>query len=339
MASETKTTDILQSKPSDDGTSVDGDAVPTPPSDAPSIDDDAPLGSRSEVKALEERYTKKGDVEVLEKDQVPKSAQHDSFAAYALVSKQDFDVKHKLQKTTLQINSPQLLQVLKEVVTYYPSNPLDFDTPFSIEAPFHMFYHHRQEFAQYTADTTDETTKAHLQLFLDYLNTQWGKMKTEAEKLNGAGLVTFSLLWTIFKPGELVYQAEHGHERVFRFQDASYEEHKENGLYFKVICTYTSYDGEHVGKAKQTLEIFQKREFAGTSASDIKSLSIFPFKYYEEQDELKKRLIKRGERFLEMRGIQEYYYSGLFLYLKTPPEDHYSECDNMAGVWLPRTVS
>jgi hypothetical protein len=89
-------------------------------------------GTRCEVKNLLLR-SKKGEVEILEKS--GKHSSRDPYSEYALVSKQSFDENHELKGTSLEINSPQLLKVLKEVVKYYPGESLDFNSKFTIEDP------------------------------------------------------------------------------------------------------------------------------------------------------------------------------------------------------------
>jgi hypothetical protein len=93
---------------------------------------EAIAGARCEVKNLLLR-SKKGEIEIIEK--TAKSSSDDSYSKYALVSRQSFDEKHKLIGTTLEINSPQLLKALKEVITYYPGESLDFSSKFTIEDP------------------------------------------------------------------------------------------------------------------------------------------------------------------------------------------------------------
>lgn len=90
-------------------------------------------GARCEIKSLILR-SKKGEIEIVERN--TKIANEDPYGKYALVSKQSFDEQHKLTGTTLEINSPQLLAMLKEVVKYYPGEPLDFSTKFTIEDPY-----------------------------------------------------------------------------------------------------------------------------------------------------------------------------------------------------------
>ncbi len=87
---------------------------------------------RCEVKSLVLRQ-KKGQIEITEKDS--KITDDDPYCKYALVSKQSFDENHKHTGTTLEINSPYLLKVLKEVVKFYPGEPLDFNSRFTIADP------------------------------------------------------------------------------------------------------------------------------------------------------------------------------------------------------------
>lgn len=90
-------------------------------------------GWRCELKSLALR-TKKGEVEITEKNS--KSKDEDPYKEFALVSKQSFDEIHKLTGTKLEVNSPQLLKALKNVITYYPGEPLDFTEKFTIESPY-----------------------------------------------------------------------------------------------------------------------------------------------------------------------------------------------------------
>lgn len=89
-------------------------------------------GQLCELKSLVLR-SQKGAIEVVEKNSRPKD--DDPYVKYALVSRQSFDESHHLTGTTLEINSPPLLKVLKDVITYYPGEALEFKPKFTIEAP------------------------------------------------------------------------------------------------------------------------------------------------------------------------------------------------------------
>lgn len=89
-------------------------------------------GEQCELKSLV-LQSKKGEIEIIEKNS--KSKDDDPYIKYALVSRQSFDESHNHTGTTLEINSPQLLKVLKEVITYYPGEAMEFKPKFTIEAP------------------------------------------------------------------------------------------------------------------------------------------------------------------------------------------------------------
>ncbi|CAL3965366.1 unnamed protein product [Diplocarpon coronariae] len=103
-------------------------------------------------------------------------ANEDPHGEYALVSKA-VDVQHKLTGTTLGINSPQLLATLKEVVRYYPGEPLDFGARLAIEDRYMTLVHHREEIRPYGEVVGDATIKAHVALLLGYLDTEAGAQR------------------------------------------------------------------------------------------------------------------------------------------------------------------
>ena len=309
-----------------------------PSNDMGSLPNSAAIpGARCEVKSLLQRQ-KKGEIEIVEKD--GKSSWEDPYAQYALVSKQSFDENHKLIGTTLEINSPQLLAVLKDVVTYYPGERLDFDTKFTIEDPFMMLVHHREELRRYRETTNDATTKMHIMLLLDYLEKEAGPQGAQIKEMIANGLITFPLLWMIFKPGDLIYEHKHGHARLFQVRRHGYGEHRSGGKYFDISCSFTSYDGIKSGTAHDKLRIWDRKEFFGLFSSQITALSVFPLTFLgdAESSSIQEKLAERGNRYLEIRDMRIMQYHGLYLYLRRPPWDYYNEWADYEGTFLPETV-
>ena len=307
-------------------------------------DDDVELltGSVCEIKSLVEK-TKGGENEVIEKDKYDSSLEKKPFEQYALVTKRVLDEEGKLKKQTVQINSPQLLAALKDVVEYYPSESLDFINQASYDSPYELLYHHRTELEAYRSSNAgdDETTKEHIDLLLHFLASEAGDKGREAEKAMASGLVTFENAWMAFKPGDLIYASSYGQDRLYVLNQTGY--HKDNcrGKYFQLSCNFSSCDGENVGTAQTTIMIWEQEDFVGKTASAITGLAASPLKFFDEdmQEDLKAKLIARGERYLKIRGIDSWEYNGLYLYLKTPPYDFYDERSNYEGKWLPRTCT
>lgn len=304
-------------------------------------DDDVELltGSVCEIKSLVEK-PKGGETEVVEKDKYDSSLEKKPFEQYALVTKRILDEEGKLKKRTVQINSPQLLAALKQVVEYYPSESLDFINQASYDSPYELLYHHRAELEAFKK-TSDEITTEHIDLLLHFLASEAGDKGKEAEKAMASGLVTFENAWMAFKPGDLIFTSSYNQDRLYVLNQTGY--HKDNcrGKYFQLSCNFSSCDGENVGTSQTQLMIWEKEDFVGKTASSITSLAATPFKFIDidAQEDIKARLTARGEKYLEIKGINSWEYNGLYLYLKTPPYDFYDERSNYDGKWLPRTCT
>jgi hypothetical protein len=139
----------------------------------------APKGSKCEIKSL----AQKGDGEVQEKDLYLTSLKK-PFNEYALVAKQVFNEKDKLEKTVIDIYSPHVLACLKDVVKYYPAEPLHFDEGVSFDSPFKLLNHHVQEVTKWVENTSDEEAKKHTQLLLDFLDNEAGDKGLESKRLS-----------------------------------------------------------------------------------------------------------------------------------------------------------
>jgi hypothetical protein len=294
-------------------------------------------GTLSEIKSLVEK-PKGGETELIEKEHYV--AEKKPYDQYAVVTKQILDEEGKLKKKTVQINSPQLLKALNDVVTYYPSESLDFNSQASFDSPFALLHHHRNELATYKDESTDETTREHIDLLLFFLASEAGDKGKEAEKLIVAGKVSFDNAWMVFKPGDLLFASSYDQDRLYQLQQTGYHEDNCRGNYFELSCGYTSCDGSRTGTAKVCLKLFEKEEWVGKTPADISGLSATPLKFFEEQtqEEVKEKLRLRGEQYLQIKGVQNYLYDGLFLYLKTPPYDYYDERANVSFVLLCKTA-
>ena len=290
--------------------------APKEKADAAKESDDAvEPGQKCEVKSLEERFNKQGEVEVIEVGKHRKGSK-ERFEDYALVTKQIFNKDNTLRTVTLQVNSPHILQILREVVGTYPTQPAGFDVPITDEAPFALFFHHKAELTDY--EPQDEVVKEHHRILLDWMETEMGQIHREAAKLMDRGFINFSLLWAIFKPGKLLYNCHHGHGRLYRLDTTAYKEIALKGQMFEVNASYVDYNGSTVGRARKSFQLFDRVQFTGNSPSKIVDMPIFP-RMFVDDDELEERLTVRGRRLLELRGVLVMQYSGLLEYLKLPP--------------------
>ena len=292
------------------------------------------LGQKCEIKALEERYDDKGEVEVIERGSYEPGSKL-PFGEFALVVKQSFHKNGILRTATVQVNSPQILLILQEVVRAYPTQPAGFEVPITEEAPYALFYHCRDELAQY--EPKDDLFKMHHSLLMKFIDAELTPAIAQTAQLTSKGFISYSLLWTIFKPGVLLYSTNQGHPRLYRLVTATYKETEEFGPWFEVHCTFTDSDGTNVGKAKEVIKLFERTMFTGRSPSEISSLKVFPRRFVDDEG-LEARLIKRGNRLLELKGVRVMHYDGLLEHLKMPPYSWWGPACQRDGVWTPITV-
>ena len=294
------------------------------------------LGQKCDLKSLEERYNKDGALEVSECGKFRKGSK-ERFEDYALVTTQIFNKDSTLRTATLQVNSPHILQILREVVGLYATQPAGFELPITEEAPFALFYHHKVELQDYKPK--DDIVKQHHRLLLDWIDAELGKISREVDRLTSKGFITFPLLWAIYKPGELQYSILHGHPRLYRLETVAYKDNgPAKGPSFEVNNKYVDYNGTTVGLARERLPMFDRQIFTGTSPTRIASLPVFPRKFIDDHT-LEERLRIRGNRMLEFKGIRVMHYEGLLEYLKLPPYAWWGPVCERDGVWTPISVS
>ena len=295
------------------------------------------VGHKTEIKYLEERYNRAGEIEIIEVG-AHRSGSKERFEDYALVTKQSYNKDDTLRTASIQVNSPHLLRILREVVGAYPTQPAGFEVPIVEEAPFQLFYHYRTNIAQY--DTRDnEISRTHHELLMKHIDAELGRASAETAKLVSKGFITFALLWAIFKPGELLYASSYGHARLYRLDKTVYRENIKTGPFFEVHCSYVDYNGANVGRAREKLYLFDGRHFTGRNPSEISSLPVYPRKFVYADEGLEARLASRGKRLLDLKGVRVMQYDGLLEYLKLPPYSWWGPACERDGQWLPITAS
>jgi hypothetical protein len=260
-------------------------------------------------------------------------------ASCALVIERTYDDKNKVENTTLQINSPYILNILKSLVKYYPAVPANFDVPFQLESPFQILFHYWEELhAALDEESLGDDARMHLKLLLGVMKAELGADMDRVKSMLEASSINFSKLWTIFRPGCLVYTEKDSHPWLLRLEKTAYDENTSQGKYMEVHCTYTDYDGQSHGQATHLVTIYQKRVFAAENPCKVTRLPIFPLDWLEDKG-IQERLAERGSRFLKIQGAQVRAYDGLARYLRDMPYDfwHWS-MEEFTGIWLPYTV-
>jgi hypothetical protein len=177
------------------------------------------------------------------------------------------------------------------------------------KAPFEPFVHRWTKLVDVLQTTTDEKTRAHLQLFHDVLHEELKDAIAAKNDLVANGVITFEHLWTIFEPGVLFYGTDEGKERVFELQAANYQTDRRSGLnYLQLQSRGIDWDGETFGSSIEYLSNF---EFEGTKP--ITRLAYFPLDFHPHQQDVISRLTMRGKVFENFAGFHFMAYRGTAL--------------------------
>jgi hypothetical protein len=203
-----------------------------------------------ELKYLEKRWTKKGKgyiTEPKEDEDVPEQTTN-WFEKFALCVTRQYDGQNRyITRTNLQINSESLKDIIADVIGNYPGESL-FSTNISIEFPAHCLYHYRSELKAALKDQEPGSEgAAHLPILLAFIEEHHADAIKDGDNLREQGLVSYDHLWTIFKPGTLVYGTRSGQPCVFKLANYSYQCGHCPGL--QLSLEYTDYDGNDFGKS------------------------------------------------------------------------------------------
>ena len=144
-----------------------------------------------------------------------------------------------------------------------------------------MLYHFLLKLKAYKGALENST---HFNLLVNYIRGVYASIKQHLISLLGSGEITFNLLWTLFKPNELVYRKCYGtnKRRCIRFNSGEVKEDNKGDKYFRVKGQYLDFDGKNFNKAVTAAAIWT---FQGLKP--IYSLRYFPLKYHPNAEEEK----------------------------------------------------
>jgi hypothetical protein len=159
-----------------------------------------------------------------------------------------------------------------------------------------------------------ETKRKHVKVLVKYLDTDYAETKKTLYPMLESGLITFDLLWALFKPNTLAFSTTYGNEnelRAFKVEYSSKEFSFMKGEWYSVEGRYLEYDGKNFGMGTVEMTIDQ---FKG--ARKISGLGCFPIKYHKNEEEIKAKLIERGKKFVSLKGMNYRFHKGMAFYKK-----------------------
>ncbi|TPX13408.1 uncharacterized protein E0L32_006138 [Thyridium curvatum] len=267
---------------------------------------------RAELKHLEKRWTKKGRgyiCEPKEDEEIPEQ-RFNWYEKFALCVTRQYDDDNKyVVRTALQVNSPALKEVLRDVIGSFPGDSF-YTNDVSVTFPARCLYHYRAELAGLLARLQKEEPgsdkAAHLPILLDFISEHFADTIKEGDNLREKGLVTYEHLWTLFRPGSLVYAHRLSQARVFKLESYDYVCGDHPGL--RLSVSFVDFDGASFGTRTTCVTIPQ---FGGVAP--IAELSALPLDMHPDKGDLERLLTARGRRWEAHAGQNFREYKGVAL--------------------------
>ncbi|RMD44136.1 hypothetical protein DV735_g1038, partial [Chaetothyriales sp. CBS 134920] len=245
----------------------------------------------------------------------------DKWDQYIFTVRRRFDWEHKYQETLVDIKSKTLKEALQHIMVGVKGLGLIQDTP-SIDPNTLFLYleETRDLMNRFQDKSKDEktstkerksaaTTALHLGVLVSYLDKDYAETKKTLRPMLENGMITFDLLWALFKPNLIAYTTTYGdrdHPRAFKVDFATKRNHFIKGTWYEIEGKYLEYDGKSFGMGSMSVQI---SSFQGVRK--ISSLECFPIQFHKEASRVKSELIERGKKFVAMEGVHYKYHKGM----------------------------
>ncbi|OTA63306.1 hypothetical protein K449DRAFT_394593 [Hypoxylon sp. EC38] len=315
------------------------------PHDDLGLDDGMSRGNQNRSSKLKNRRNGKSAVQRLEfkrVDQVwdsqihnyklqdtAENATNSQYDEYLFHVRRTFDWEGKYKTTIVDIKSKQLREALQDVIGSVKGVSLVEETPKLDPKMLFLYLEDMREYMnnlkelEPEGDSRKERKKVqkwidekrrHLRVLIKYLDADHAETKKSLYPMLENGLITFDLLWALWKPNTLAYTTTYGsvdEPRVFKVEVAEKHYSIVRGEFYYIEGKYFEYDGKQFGFGSMSEEI---PEFRG--ARKITSLGCYPLKYHKNEAQLRKDLIERGKKFVNLGGVHYKSHQGMAYHKK-----------------------
>lgn len=202
----------------------------------------------------------------------------------------------RVEKVVVQVNSQHLKDLLKQAIKSYPGVSLDTKDIYFTQ-PCRLLYHYRDEIKQHGKKLElDSEAAAHFKVLSEYIQEELGETIQETDNLCEQGIISYQHLWTIFKPGSIVFSKAYGQAQAYRVIDSRYQCGQNPCLILRV--SNVDFDGKRFGTRTECMPI---HAFLGTVA--ISKLNAVPRQFCPSVDSVEARLVARGRLWENYAGM------------------------------------
>ncbi|KAF5535559.1 TOB3 (member of AAA-ATPase family) [Fusarium napiforme] len=240
-------------------------------------------------------------------------------AKYALIVRREKEHgeidESVLSLHSITVQSPLLKKILGPVFKGYKGINTNLKK-LEFHAPFREFYYRWEEFNQ--AEPRNDSTETyeeclHYKLLADIIHAEVKPRIEQARDLLDNGVISFDYVWTLFEPDVEVYTKIEGRDRLFKLVSSNYSKTPEGTVAYVLSVRFIDTDGDTFGYTETNLTILPFE-----NVIPILELAVVPARLCPDFDQVRERLVQRGQLFESLQGINHKTYSGMYSVSHTP---------------------
>ncbi|KAH8681750.1 P-loop containing nucleoside triphosphate hydrolase protein [Xylariales sp. PMI_506] len=256
-------------------------------------------------------------------------SKNNSYEGYVFHVRRRFDWEGKYRTTIIDIKSKHLREALQDVIGKIKGVSLVEETPKMDPNLLFLYLEELREYMRALKDIEpkaeskkerkkiqkwNEDKRRHVKVLIKYLDNDYAQIKKSLYPMLENGIITFDLLWALWKPNTLAYSNVYGsadESRVFKVEIAEKHSSILKGDFYYIEGKYFEFDGKQFGYAGVSEEV---SDFRG--ARKITSLNCYPLKFHKNEAGIRKDLIERGKKFVSLAGTHYKSHQGIAYYRK-----------------------
>ena len=284
------------------------------------VGENAGQGWKLEIKRWKRVNNRYGSSDLYDESQkiedIRRKEQEIRSGGYVLSVYDEYDMDGTKMHTLLEIQSTPLLELLRQVITFYPGDDYDIlrgkdatDDTVTFASPYTIFFSYRKQLQQSLEGDFSDEQKQHLKMLLDFIKKerpQTSLKLTEIEE-GRCHKISFDKLWLLYPPNTAVYSFKGEDERQLVVYSHHTNDWKGKGLpkSIHLVCWEISFEQ---GVFKRDFDDWIIHPYAGEK--NVSNLELVPAWFIPNENQLRDKLIARGRRYFELNkvtSLQDYY--------------------------------
>lgn len=205
-----------------------------------------------------------------------------------------------LRVDSITVQSPHIKTVLAQLLADHSNAGQLRRGSLVLNPPFRELYDAWPAFEEevHTADESAEDEAAtHLRLLYDLTKRDVERLRRKQLPLDRSHKVTFNTLFTVFRPGTIVYHKdEEQFDRFYKVKAVDYDSITPQPFSCSITCASLEWDGTSLGWVES---VFSMSKWSG--AKKLTELTVFPAELHPEYEAVRARVLERGKKWEALR--------------------------------------